>query len=87
MTNLFLREVWWLGLVSTGRYHLGSLMVVECDNLLGDSATLKRLREEKFDMLVGDLTSRCVPLIAQSLDIPFVLIGIHFAFPIDHGLW
>ncbi len=44
-----------------------------CDDLLGDSDTIQTLLSEKFDMLVGDSNLLCSPLLAQRLDIPFVV--------------
>ncbi|XP_022111301.1 UDP-glucuronosyltransferase 2B28-like, partial [Acanthaster planci] len=57
----------------------------ECDALFNDSATMKRLHEERFDMLIADDCIPCSPLLAQALDIPFVLNSVFFAIPTKHG--
>ena len=57
----------------------------ECDDLLGDSVTMKRLREEGFDMLVADDHFPCPPLLAQALDIPFIYSCVFHAVPSKHG--
>ncbi|XP_038050887.1 UDP-glucuronosyltransferase 2B31-like [Patiria miniata] len=59
----------------------------ECDDLLGDAATMKRLREEKFDMLVADDHIPCIPLLAQALNIPFIYNCVVHAVPSKHGEW
>ncbi|XP_038052982.1 UDP-glucuronosyltransferase 2B31-like [Patiria miniata] len=59
----------------------------ECADLFADSASMKRLREEKFDMLVGDEFIACSPMLAQALDIPFVLNSVFFAIPSRHAMW
>ena len=64
-----------------------ALLLQECDDLFSDSATMKRLQEERFDMLVGDDCISCVPMLAQALDIPFVLNSDTNAVPTKHGGW
>ncbi|XP_038054712.1 UDP-glucuronosyltransferase 2B20-like [Patiria miniata] len=71
----------------TGRLDLLSLFVQECDDLLGDSTAMERLRKEKFDMLVVDDMIPCGPLLAQALDIPFVHSSVFFVVPSKHGRW
>ncbi|XP_038046307.1 UDP-glucuronosyltransferase 2B31-like [Patiria miniata] len=59
----------------------------ECDVLLGDAKTMDILREERFDMLVADDTVPCSPLLAQALEIPFVLNSFMSVVPTKHGPW
>ncbi|XP_038065081.1 2-hydroxyacylsphingosine 1-beta-galactosyltransferase-like [Patiria miniata] len=47
----------------------------ECDSLLGDNATIRALRKESFDLLIGDELSDCQPMLAEILGIKFVLVG------------
>ncbi|XP_038046304.1 UDP-glucuronosyltransferase 2B10-like [Patiria miniata] len=65
----------------------GDMWLRECDDLLGDAATMKRLREEKFDMLVADGYIPCIPLLAQALNIPFIYNCAVHAVPSKHGMW
>ncbi|XP_038050212.1 UDP-glucuronosyltransferase 2C1-like [Patiria miniata] len=71
----------------SGRLSAMDMWLQECDDLLGDSITMERLRKEKFDMLVTDDTAACGPLLAQALDIPFVHNSVFFAIPSKHGHW
>ncbi|XP_022102115.1 UDP-glucuronosyltransferase 2B7-like [Acanthaster planci] len=66
---------------------VADMWLQECDDLFSDSATMKRLQEERFDMLVGDDCIPCVPMLAQALDIPFVLESNTFAVPTKHSAW
>ena len=58
----------------------------ECDSLLGDKETIRQLREERFDMLIGEALSDCQPLLAEVLGLKFVIIS---GFGIDpaKGSW
>ncbi|XP_038046930.1 UDP-glucuronosyltransferase 2B31-like [Patiria miniata] len=69
----------------TGEFSLFGSYAYECDYLLGDSVTMKRLRAERFDMVVGDAFDHCTPLISQALDVPFVSFSSFFAVPTKHG--
>ncbi|XP_038050655.1 UDP-glucuronosyltransferase 2B10-like [Patiria miniata] len=66
---------------------IADMWLRECDDLLGDAATMKRLREEKFDMLVADDHIPCIPLLAQALNIPFIYNCVVHAVPSKHGEW
>ncbi|XP_038053809.1 UDP-glucuronosyltransferase 2C1-like [Patiria miniata] len=52
-----------------------NLLLNECDDLLGDAEAMHAIREGQFDMLIGDDMTGCNPLLANKLDIPFVLYG------------
>ncbi|XP_038054099.1 UDP-glucuronosyltransferase 2B20-like [Patiria miniata] len=71
----------------TGRLSFLDMFLQECDNLFGDSTAMKRLRKERFDMLVVDDMIPCGPLLAQALDIPFVHSSVFFVIPSKHGHW
>ena len=58
----------------------------ECDTLLGDSATLRQLREDAYDLLVGEDLSNCNPLLAETLGLAFVLVGDMGIIP-SKGSW
>ncbi len=51
------------------------LIVDECDDLLGNLAFMDALREEKFDMVVGDNFWKCYVILAHALNVPFVKSG------------
>ncbi|XP_022096338.1 UDP-glucuronosyltransferase 2B33-like [Acanthaster planci] len=70
-----------------GKLDFMTMLVQECDDLLGNSATMKRLHEERFDMLVADDVTPCGPLLAQALDIPFILNSGSFMVPSRQGYW
>ncbi|XP_022082965.1 UDP-glucuronosyltransferase 2B31-like [Acanthaster planci] len=70
-----------------GELNLGAMWLRECDDLLGDNATMRRLRQERFDMMVADDTVPCVPLLAQALDIPFVYCSAISPIPSKNGVW
>ncbi|XP_022099589.1 UDP-glucuronosyltransferase 2B20-like [Acanthaster planci] len=71
----------------TGRLSFVDMWLQECDDLLGDAATMERLRGENFDMLVVDDVIPCGPLLAQALNIPFIHNSVYFANPSKHGCW
>ncbi|XP_022098327.1 UDP-glucuronosyltransferase 2B17-like isoform X2 [Acanthaster planci] len=71
----------------TGDLNIGNMWLQECDDLLGDNATMQRLREERFDMMVADDHVPCPPLLAQALNIPFVFHSIVNPVPSKHGIW
>ena len=58
----------------------------ECDSLLGDKETIRQLREERFDLLIGDDVSDCQPLLAEILGIKFVLVSGSGIIP-HKGSW
>ncbi|XP_038065082.1 2-hydroxyacylsphingosine 1-beta-galactosyltransferase-like [Patiria miniata] len=60
---------------SQGRRAWFNFLWSECDSLLGDNATIQALREESFDLLIGDDLSDCQPLLAETLGIKFVLVS------------
>ncbi|XP_022099293.1 UDP-glucuronosyltransferase 2B33-like [Acanthaster planci] len=47
----------------------------ECNSLLGDNTTIQALKQERYDLLVGEDLSDCQPLLAEILGIRFVLIS------------
>ena len=49
----------------------------QCESILQDEPILKRLKEAKFDLVIGDLFYLCVGLVAQYLDTPFVTLSPH----------
>ena len=59
----------------------------ECDSLLGDSETIRELKEEKFDMLVGEDLSDCQPLLAEMLGIRFALVSGSGIIPSKGSWW
>ena len=61
------------------------ILIKQCDDLLGDMGTIESLRTERFDMLVGDCALLCQPLLAQTLDIPFVQSSNLPILPVWHG--
>ena len=71
----------------TGELSLADMWLRECDDLLGDHATMKRLRQEEFDMMVADDSVPCAPLLAQALNISFVYNCPTHQVPSRHGLW
>ncbi|XP_022092957.1 UDP-glucuronosyltransferase 2B33-like [Acanthaster planci] len=70
-----------------GEQSAGSMWLRECDDLLGDSATMRRLRKEQFDMMVAEGYQFCSLLLAQALNIPFVYKSMLHVVPSDHGMW
>ncbi|XP_038065635.1 2-hydroxyacylsphingosine 1-beta-galactosyltransferase-like [Patiria miniata] len=58
----------------------------ECDSLLGDNATISAMREESFDLLIGEDLSDCHPLLAEILGIKFVLVSGTGIIP-SKGSW
>ncbi|XP_038064907.1 UDP-glucuronosyltransferase 1-6-like [Patiria miniata] len=58
-----------------GHRELFNFLWSECDSLLGDNATIHSLREESFDLLIGDDLSDCQRLLAEMLGIKFVLVS------------
>ncbi|XP_022111485.1 UDP-glucuronosyltransferase 2B7-like isoform X2 [Acanthaster planci] len=83
----FLGFRWLLEKDMRDKLKIRDMYLQECDDLFSDSATMKRLQEEKFDMLVGDDYIPCSPMLAQALDIPFVLNSVFFAIPTKHAGW
>ncbi|XP_022083211.1 UDP-glucuronosyltransferase 2B17-like [Acanthaster planci] len=70
-----------------GELNVAKMWLRECDDLLGDNATMRRLRQERFDMMVADDSVRCIPLLAQALNIPFIYsIPVH-TIPSKHSVW
>ncbi|XP_071798862.1 2-hydroxyacylsphingosine 1-beta-galactosyltransferase-like [Asterias amurensis] len=59
----------------------------QCDDLLSDDLAIAKLRSEEFDMLVGDSGQICNPLLAQKLDIPFVLCSNLPIIPAEYRLY
>ena len=73
------------GIVS-GKPLVMNMLLEECDALLADKKTIEELRRAKFDMLVADDYSRCGPILAEALDIPFVECANWGASPGEYGL-
>ncbi|XP_038065882.1 2-hydroxyacylsphingosine 1-beta-galactosyltransferase-like [Patiria miniata] len=71
---------------SHGRRAWFNFLWSECDTLLGDNATIRALREESFDLLIGDDLSDCQPLLAEILGIKFVLVSGTGILP-SKGSW
>ena len=71
----------------SGDLNIADMWLRECDDMLGDYATMRRLREERFDMMVADDHIACVPLLAQALNVPFVYNCVVHAVPSKHGMW
>ena len=46
----------------------------QCESILMDSPVLNRLRQEKFDLIIGDLWYICVGIVAQFLEVPFATL-------------
>ncbi|XP_072017500.1 UDP-glucuronosyltransferase 2A3-like [Amphiura filiformis] len=53
------------------------LMRDQCKSIFIDMPILERLKEEKFDLIIGDLWYICVGLVAQFMDVPFVTLTPH----------
>ena len=51
-----------------------ALMRDQCESILMDVSVLNRLREEKFDLIIGDLWYICVGIVAQFLEVPFATL-------------
>ena len=56
----------------------------DCDAILSNQGYINQLRNEKFDLLVYDLTWYCGPLIGRSLGIPYVATKA-VALPCNNG--
>ena len=52
----------------------------QCDDLLSDDLVIAKLRSEEFDMLVGDSSNLCNSILAQKLNIPFVLCVVYHQY-------
>ncbi|XP_022108922.1 UDP-glucuronosyltransferase 2C1-like isoform X2 [Acanthaster planci] len=58
----------------------------ECDALLGDDDAARRMEAERFDLLIGDDLTFCIPLLAEKLGIGFVLYSASPMKPAKLGL-
>ena len=58
----------------------------QCDDLLSDDLVIAKLRSEEFDMLVGDSSNLCNSILAQKLNIPFVLCSSLPSIPAENRL-
>ncbi|XP_033637941.1 2-hydroxyacylsphingosine 1-beta-galactosyltransferase-like [Asterias rubens] len=59
----------------------------QCDDLLSDDLVIAKLRSEEFDMLVGDSSNLCNSILAQKLNIPFVLCSSLPSIPAENRLY
>ena len=51
------------------------LLYDQCESVLIDNNLINLLRQEKIDLIIGDICHICVGLIAQALDVPFASLS------------
>ncbi|XP_071798801.1 uncharacterized protein [Asterias amurensis] len=69
-----------------GNPPLVDILLGQCDELLSDELAIAKLRSEEFDMLVGDSGQLCNSILAQKLDLPFVLCSSLPSIPAQNRL-
>ena len=64
---------------------INTFFAAECDSALSDFDMMKRLRDAKFDIVVGDVLYPCFILIAQKLNLRYVNVMNGIIVPMAHG--
>ncbi|XP_071795087.1 UDP-glucuronosyltransferase 2B20-like [Asterias amurensis] len=77
---------YWRNKFTASKDIINDFAVTECESLLRDNDTIKSLKDEKFDMLVGEDLSSCQPLLAKRLGIKFSLVSGTGIIPAK-GMW
>ncbi|XP_029788721.1 UDP-glucuronosyltransferase 1-6-like [Suricata suricatta] len=62
------------------------MFFISCQSLLGDSATLRFLRESKFDALFTDPALPCGVILAEYLGLPSVYLFRGFPCSLEHAI-